>query len=219
MVSRNLSLPHRFICLTDDTEGLNPQIETFAIPPMPVDTSEGPERCWTKIITFSDSLYDIQGQCLFLDLDIVIIDQIDDLFTLEGEVIIIRDWNKKSIQRGTGNSSVYRFEIGRHGYVLQEFVDRWPDVRQEHRNEQEFISSVLLRKGVLSYWPEEWCRSFKRHSCHSFPQSLYKVPRIPEGAKILVFHGHPHPDEAVMGRSGFWYRFVRPTKWIMDYWR
>ncbi len=215
MVARNLSRPHRFICLTDDAEGLNAQIETFPIPPMPVDTSQGPERCWTKILTFSDSLYDIKGQCLYLDLDIVIIDKIDELFALEGEVIIIKDWSKTD---GTGNSSVYRFEMGRHSDVLQEFVDRWPEVSREHRNEQEYISAALLRKGALSYWPEKWCRSFKRHSCHPFPKSLVMMPRIPEGVKIIVFHGHPHPDEAIVGRSGFWYRFVRPTTWINDYW-
>ncbi|MEX2365586.1 MAG: glycosyltransferase, partial [Pseudohongiellaceae bacterium] len=32
MVSRNLSLPFRFICLTDSDEGLDQDIESFPIP-------------------------------------------------------------------------------------------------------------------------------------------------------------------------------------------
>lgn len=216
MVARNLSIPHRFICFTDDSEGFDTSIETFPIPTLPVDISNTPERCWTKILTFSENLYDIQGKCLYLDLDIIILDSIDEMFTVEGDVIIIRDWSK---QDGTGNSSVYRFEAGSHPEVLREFVERWPQVMKDHRNEQEYVSSVLLREGALTYWPEKWCRSFKRHCCHSLPKSLFVMPQIPTGAKIIVFHGRPNPHEAIRGESGFWYRSVRPTTWINDYWK
>jgi hypothetical protein len=214
MVAKHLSIPHRFICLTDDDAGLAEKIEAFPIPAMPVDVS-GPERGWTKILTFSPSLYDITGTCLFLDLDLLVVDSVDDLFTVDGDVLIIKDWLKRD---GTGNSSVYRFEMGRHPDVLQEFVDRWPGVKKDYRNEQEFISAVLLRKGALTYWPNSWCQSFKRHCLRPFPLSLFLTPRIPDKAKVVVFHGHPHPDEAVRGHSGKWYRFMRPTPWIQDLW-
>lgn len=215
MVARHLSLPHRFVCLTDDSDGLHAGIEAFPIPAMPVDVS-GPERGWTKILTFSESLYDLRGQCLFLDLDLLIVDSIDPFFEQPGEVLIIKDWLKRD---GTGNSSVYRFELGRHPDVLREFVERWPAVKNEFRNEQEFISAVLLRKGALGYWPDSWCRSFKRHCMHPFPLSLLRGPELPAGARIVVFHGHPNPDQAIAGRSGKWHRFMRPTPWIEQHWR
>lgn len=215
MVAKNLTLPHRFVCLTDDADGLNQDVEHFPIPAMPVDVS-GPERGWTKILTFSPTLYDLKGTTLFLDLDLLIVDNIDALFTAEGDVLIIKDWLKRD---GTGNSSVYRFEIGRHPDVLQAFIDAWPAVKKDYRNEQEFISAVLLRKGALSYWPDTWCKSFKRHCMHSFPGSLFRTPRVPANAKVIVFHGHPHPDEAIRGESGKWYRALRPTPWIKDYWQ
>lgn len=213
-VARHLSLPHRFVCLTDDSAGLDPNIETFPIPDMPIDIS-GPERGWTKILTFNDQLYDLRGQCLFLDLDVLIIDSIDEFFTLKGDVWIIKDWLKRD---GTGNSSVYRFEIGQHPDVLDDFIRRWPEVKNQYRNEQEFISAALLKKQALSYWPDNWCRSFKRHCMHRFPTSLVKIPQLPESAKIIVFHGHPNPDEAIMGKAGKWYRFMRPTPWIKRHW-
>lgn len=214
-VTRYLSLPHRFVCLTDNSAGLDPGIETFPIPDMPIDIT-GPERGWKKILTFREELYDLRGQCLFLDLDVLIRANIDEFFHREGEVIIIKDWLKRD---GTGNSSVYRFEIGRHADVLHEFVSTWPDAKNRYRNEQEFISAVLLRKQVLSYWPENWCSSFKRHCMHPFPISLFKTPKCPESAKIIVFHGHPNPDEAIAGNAGKWYRFMRPTPWVSQYWQ
>lgn len=213
-VARHLSLPHRFVCLTDDPTGIDPAVEIFPIPTMPVDIS-GPERGWTKILTFSGNLYDLRGKCLFLDLDLVILDSIDDFFTLDGDVLIIRDWLKRD---GTGNSSVYRFDIGRHPEVLQAFVKQWPSLKQQYRNEQEFISAILLQKNTLSYWPDNWCKSFKRHCMHSFPLSLFKEPEVPAGAKIIAFHGHPNPHSAIEGRSGKWYRVMRPTSWIPRYW-
>ena len=213
-VARHLTLPHRFVCLTDDSAGLDPNIETFPIPDMPIDIS-GPERGWTKILTFSEQLYDLRGQCLFLDLDVLITDTMDEFFSVEGDVVIIKDWLKRD---GTGNSSVYRFEIGRHPDVLDEFIRRWPGVKSQYRNEQEFISATLIKKQALSYWPDSWCRSFKRHCMQSFPLSLVKTPQLPESAKIIVFHGHPNPDEAIAGKAGKWYRFMRPTPWIQHYW-
>lgn len=213
-VARHLSLPHRFVCLTDDAAGLNPGIETFPIPDMPVDI-RGPERGWTKILTFGESLYDLQGKCLFLDLDVVIVASIDEFFTLSGEVLIIKDWLKRD---GTGNSSVYRFDVGKHSHVLQEFIQQWPSVKKRYRNEQEFISAVLLKENALTYWPEKWCKSFKRHCLHTFPISLFRAPVAPEPAKIIVFHGHPHPHEAIAGKTGKWYRAVRPAPWIEQHW-
>lgn len=82
-IARHLSLPHRFVCLTDDTTGLDANIETFPIPAMPVDIT-GPERGWTKILTFSEQLYDLRGQCLFLDLDVLIKGSLDDFFFAGG---------------------------------------------------------------------------------------------------------------------------------------
>lgn len=214
MVRRHLALPHRFICLSDDAAGFDAGIEVFPIPDMPVDI-RGPERGWTKILSFSPTLYDIQGVCLFLDLDLVILDSLDEFFTRDGQVLIIRDWLKRD---GTGNSSVYRFEIGKHADVLQNFVAQWPEVKNRYRNEQEFISAELMKKNALDYWPETWCRSFKRHCMWPFPLSLMCIPRLPAQARIIVFHGHPHPHEAIAGRAGKWYRFMRATPWVRDHW-
>lgn len=214
MVARNLSIPFRFICLTDNSVGISDQVEIFPIPSIGINLN-GPERGWNKLVTFREELYDIQGQALFLDLDLIIVSAIDELFELSGSVIIIKDWLKRD---GTGNSSVYRFNVGEHSQVLTGFQADFEGVKRKFRNEQEYLSAVLLAQGALSYWPEAWCRSFKRHCMHYLPKSFWSAPSIPLGAKIIVFHGHPHPDEAIAGKTGKWYRFAKPAQWVKNFW-
>ena len=101
MVRRHLSRPFRFVCLTDDDRDLHPEIEAF--PLIDLELTDGPERGWNKLATYSSPLYDLQGQALFLDLDVVIVDSIDCFFEHDADFPIIKDWVKKDC---TGNSSV-----------------------------------------------------------------------------------------------------------------
>ena len=57
---------------------------------------------------------DIQGEILFLDLDVVIIDSIDDLFLYEpsAEFISIKDWDMDSI-----NASCMRFNSKKFSFI------------------------------------------------------------------------------------------------------
>ena len=89
MVRRNMTIPHRFVCMTDDATGLDPRIDARPLPDF--DDPGGPERGWRKISTFRRPLFDLVGPTLFLDLDIVIVDSIDCLFDHPGEFLIIKD--------------------------------------------------------------------------------------------------------------------------------
>jgi hypothetical protein len=220
MVRRHLHRPFRFVCLTDDSQGIDPGIETMPIPE--VGFAEFDQRKpwtfghgWLKLTSFADPLYDLQGRTLFLDLDIVIVDSLDPFFEQEGEFIVIREWDK---QDGTGNTSCYLYTIGAHRDALQHLAEQYPASIADVRNEQEFITGYLARQGKLSYWPEAWCRSFKRH-CMPGLLGWFSEPFIPEGARIIVFHGKPNPPDAIAGVSGKWYRRVKPTRWVDQHWR
>ena len=75
MVQRQLSLPHRFVCVTEDSTGIDSVIET-----LPLKKDRFKTQGYTKLQLFLNPLHDIQGQILFLDLDTVILNSIDDLF-------------------------------------------------------------------------------------------------------------------------------------------
>jgi hypothetical protein len=215
MVDRSLHRPFRFVCLTDDPKGLNDSIETFAIPDMAINT-QGPERGWKKISTFTSPLYDLKGKTLFLDLDVVIVGDLAPFFEQPDGFYIIRDFVRKD---GTGNSSVYLFEANQYADILDNFRNDFMNIRKRHRNEQEYLSHYLIEKGLLNYWPSAWCPSFKKNCVHKGLAQLYKTPSLPDGARIVIFHGHPNPDDAIQGISGKWYRKVLPTPWIEEYWK
>ena len=215
MVARNLSKPFRFICLTDDAKGLMSHVECFPIPKISVELS-GPERGWNKLAVFQESLYDITGDILCLDLDLIIVGSLDDLFEIEGSFLIIKDWVKSDL---TGNSSVYRFTVGAHKEVLSVFENSFESIKKTFRNEQEYLSDMMAKKNCLKYWPVDWCRGFKRHCIRRFSFVVARDTLIPINSRVIVFHGKPDPHDALNGHSGKWYRKFKPADWVGEYWR
>ena len=71
MVEKNLSIPHRFVCFTDNAEGLVEGIEVRDLPEYNDNTAIG-DKGWRKLSLFNEQLADLKGTALFLDLDIVI---------------------------------------------------------------------------------------------------------------------------------------------------
>ena len=192
MVEKNLQIPHRFVCFTDNTEGLAEGIETRELP-------------------------HLDGTALFLDLDIVIRSSLDPFFEAEGDFLIVKDWDFPDDI--IGNSSVFRFEIGKHPDVLDNFYKLGNEIRHDYKNEQAFLSYEMHRKGILKYWDKNWCVSFKRNCLQPFPLNFFLEPKEPQNAKIIVFHGRPTPEQAFkgfMGKGGL--RYVKPTKWLEKYW-
>lgn len=223
MVGRHLHRPFRFVCLTDDATGIDTQAGIEVMPIPLVGFEDFDERRpwvfghgWLKLTSFAAPLYDLQGPTLFLDLDIVILDSLDAFFEVPGQFVVIKEWDKND---GTGNTSAYRFHIGAHADALEHLKNDFPASIAKVRNEQEFITGYLARQGQLAYWPQAWCRSFKRHCMRGGVMDWFAAPVVPAGAKIIVFHGKPNPPDAIAGVSGKWYRRVLPTPWVAQNWR
>jgi hypothetical protein len=214
MVQRHLAGPFRFVCLTDDARGVRAGVECLPLPTL--DLAPGADRGWPKLTTFKADLHGLRGRALFVDLDIVIVDDITPFFEWPGAFLIIKDWKRP--WRVTGNSSVYRFEIGAHADVLQHFVDHQADVRARHRNEQEYLSHALQAQGRLSYWPAGWCRSFKYHCIPRWPTNFWRPPDIPAGTRIVIFHGEVNPPDALAGRRNRRWRHMLPATWVAHHW-
>ena len=216
MVRRHLRGDFDFVCLTDRSDGVLAEVRCLPIPPLALP--EGiPERGWTKLTTFAADLHGLRGTALFLDLDVVIVDDITPFFEQPGDFLIIHDWKRP--WRITGNSSVYRFQLGAHPDVLERFRAEHEQVRARLRNEQAWLSEVMHEQGRLSYWPAAWCASYKYHCIPTWPLNYFRTPHIPAGARILIFHGVINPPDALEGRSSHPWRRPRPAPWIADHWR
>lgn len=218
MVKHNLTIPFRFVCFTDDANGLDSQIETFPIPEMSFVT--GPERGWKKLSVFNKQLGNLEGKALCLDVDVVIINNIDYLFQEDGDFRIIKDWGYPESSY-VGNSACYRFNIGQHAEIIEYFQNNFNEICKRFRNEEEYLSWQMKNKGILQYWKPRTAISFKHGCMSSFPFNLFTTPKCPsDETKILIFHGNPLPREAINGYFSFKrpQRICRKTYWLKKFW-
>ena len=224
MVKRNITLPFRFICMTEWPEGIQSGVE---IAPLPAFERPNSQYCtaWRKLALFDKQVLDLKGKILFVDLDVVIVDNIDCFFTFSDKLAIIENWSQKG--RMIGQSSVFCFEAGTCTHLLEKYNSQYDEVVKHNETEQMYITREL-GKGNFDYFPEDWCKSFKMHCMPGgFLNSFIAPTVIPKNVRIVVFHGNPNPPNAIAGVWGKpvkpWfkkiYKTVKPTKWIADYWR
>jgi hypothetical protein len=220
MIKRNTKRPTRLVCYTDDNTGLDPEIEAYPLPPTTL-----PERVawtpWRKISLWAPTLPGLSGNVLFLDLDLVITGSIDAFFDFEPQstFCVIENWTQMG--SGIGNTSAYRFKVGSHPYLLHDLQSGPEEILAKYRNEQTYLSPIITEK---TFWPADWCVSFKHTLMPRWPLNFFKVTPLPPETKIVAFTGKPDPDEA---RDGLWqapwykkvYKHVRPTPWIGEHWR
>ena len=229
-VARHLARPHRFVCFTDDAAGLEPDFEALPLPALGLPAGHA-DRRWQKLSVFRRELADLQGTTLFLDLDLVIVDSLEPFFERPGAFRIVRDdelfrfhWQRKlkpaydRFLKTVGNSSVFRFEIGAHSYILDAYLADPAAATRDYRISQQFQSAQLAAHGHLEYWPRGWCVSFKNECVPRYVRSYLEDPAIPTGAKIVVFAGNPKMSEVLAGRGQRWYRRIGDVTWLRRAW-
>lgn len=204
MTRRHLSLPHRFVCLTDDPHALDDGIHVISIPETPL------EFCWTKLLMFSPQTPEIGSTILYLDLDVVVTRRIDELLTFrpEADFLSVPDWNRWWMPQF--NSSVMRFTAGKHDALFNDFMaatvsgvltkrrewDACLGSRDKvvyrsgwarYGSDQEWISHYFRKRGGIRdrAFPPGWIVSYKTH-CRA---------GLPPEARVVVFHGRPKPHE------------------------
>lgn len=229
-VRRHLARPHRFICFTDDAVGLDPQVEAFPLPELGLPAGQRDTR-WRKLAIFRRDLAGLSGTALFLDLDLVVVDDLEGFFSIPGKFFIIRDddlFRPKLLRKvnavrdrflhSVGNSSVFRFEIGQHAYILDAYLKDPLSASANYEISQQFQSAQLAANGNLHYWPRGWCVSFKNHCVPWFFRSYFRHPALPAGAKIVLFAGTPKMADVFEGKGHKWYRRIGNIDWLREAW-
>ncbi|MEL6687084.1 MAG: hypothetical protein AAFP97_05655 [Pseudomonadota bacterium] len=218
-IGRNTVRPTRLVCLTDDPTGIDPAVDCHPIPDinLPADLAMTP---WRKLTLWAHLLADLQGDVLFLDLDLVITGNLDEMFDFEpGRYCVIENWTQMG--QGNGNTSAFRFPVGQHSYIYNNFQKDPERVLSTYRIEQLYISREITD---MVFWPKLWCASFKHTLMPRWPLNFFKAPNLPAETKIVAFTGKPDQDEALRGErpvKAYWkklYKHVRPTPWIADHW-
>jgi len=221
-VRRQLSGPLRFVCLTDDDSGFRPEVETYPCPLIKI-----PEPwCnagWRKVTLYqsSEQLFGLEGDWLFLDLDVVITGSLDPFFEHEPgrPFVVMQNWTQPG--KLIGNTSVFRFRIGAHTYLYDRLLTDFLGFRHRYRNSQTYVSREIRE---LRFWPDLWCVLFKVQCVPLWPIRLWQAPVLPEEARVVAFPGCPNPAEAMLGQwpEKRWhkrlYKQIRPAQWIKSHW-
>ncbi|WP_348688366.1 glycosyltransferase [Acidovorax soli] len=220
MVRRNLTGDFHFVCLTDDSTGIRQEVHCLPIPDLDLNLAPGErDGAWQKLTTFEADLHGLRGTALFMDLDVVVVGSLDGFFEQPGSFRIIRDYVRPwQFGRITGNSSIYRFELGAHADLLDYFRSHINEVRSQFRNEQAYLSHRLHSQGKLQYWPQAWCPSFKYSCIPAWPSNYWCEPIVPADARVVIFHGECNPPDALAGRRNKRFRHMEPARWIARYW-
>jgi len=226
-VRRNLACPVTFHCMTEDATGFHPDIKVLDLPVEPfnepmnaalkVANRQGAMR---KTSLFRRGLIPgLEGPLLGFDLDVVITGALDGMLDMEpGKVLMRHDWVEARKGRPTGHGSVFRFDPALHGYLYDDLAaDPYKVVEVARGSEQRYTSHKAMENGDFSYLPEAWVVSYK-HDCMALPPvNYFAVPKLPEDARVVCFHGHPKMPEAIAGYR-HWLRASRPCGWLQEHW-
>ena len=208
MLQRHCTIPFQMACLTDDPSDIHKDI-------IPLELPDNLNGWWCKPYMFSKSL-PINGTILYMDLDVVIANNIDKLFTYQpGRWLAIRDFTR--VMRPTWkkyNSSVVRFQTGQLKHVWERYQADPLSIQRRFHGDQDWLYEAD-RNAVL--WPDEWIRSWKwevRKSREFAPGGMkgnrklrFVENVIPtKECCITVFHGDPNPHNC-------------EDPWVVDNWR
>ena len=227
-VRRNLSGPVRFCCMTERAEGLHPDIEVLDLPVEPfaepmaaalkVANRQGAMR---KVSLFRPGLIpELEGPVLGFDLDVVITGSLDGMLTIEpGKVAMRHDWTEARKGRPTGHGSVFRFDPALHGWLYEDLAAApYEEVERARGSEQRYTSHKAMDRGAFGYLPGAWVVSFKYDCLPPWPTNFWMRPRLPEGARVVCFHGRPKLPQAVAGYRGSLIRWSRACPWLAEHW-
>lgn len=191
-VSRNVTRPFRFVCLTDELAVAG--VETIALRHPEWVTKQ------SKMELFRPELE--LGRVFYLDLDTVVCGSLEDMLSYDGTFCMLGDLGGKPQQcRGSG---VMAWAPGFGAGMYEAFCKLPPHVRDTTyrvgggRSDQLFINHFMpVRPHVFQqFWPDQLA-SYKLH-CR-------RRGRPPHNARIVCFHGRIKMRETT-------------EKWISETW-
>jgi len=177
-VAKNLTLPHRFVCLSD-----------VEVPCERIPLKHNWKGWWSKLEMFRPDV--IRGKTLYLDLDTVITGKLDAVMTIPHDFSML---NIRAKDVKVGNSGAMWFARAQP-HVYQRFAEKpdyWIDYHVKHAEnrymgDQAFISDCFEHIPKLHQALPGFFQSFK------YDRLQEKVP--PECA-VVCFGGPPRPHQA-----------------------
>lgn len=201
MVARNLSIPFSFVCLTDDAQGLRPEIQCY---PIPHDLP----YWWGKVALYKESIPGVSTEkVLFLDTDVVILGSLDEIVNYPSDFAMARDFpqaNCPACYEKDVNGSVILLKVGARQEVWNKYVELgMPQMPLSAAGKGCFTlggQGIINRYRIpVDQFPDSWVRSYKDNNM--------AVNGPGKDCVIAFFHGQPKPWD------------VLHHDWVRNNWR
>jgi hypothetical protein len=230
-VAANLKREHRFLCVTDNPEGLRDGVEGVRMPDLGIPLAYQKRGCWPKLSILAPGLLPPSDPTLYLDLDMMVRGDLGPFFDrleVTRGFHALREWNPTlwslvplplRPHRGV-QGSILGFYPEEQTELFEKFAGNLDQNFAKYSLDQDFLSD---NADSPTDWPIEWTASFKWHCLKYYPLNQV-MPKIkePTKAKIVVFHGNPRPIDVVPLGNYHWgtkRKFGNgPVDWVRDYW-
>lgn len=177
-VKRNLTIPHRFVCLSD-----------VDVPCERIPLKHGWPGWWSKLEVFRPDV--ISGPTLYVDLDTIITGPLDPVATIPYDFAML---NIRAKDLKIGNSGAMWFTKP-YPHVYERFAEKpeyWikyhmDNAANRYMGDQAFISDCFEDIPKLHHALPGFFLSYKYDKCQD---------RVPKGCSVVCFGGPPRPHQA-----------------------
>jgi len=203
-IKKNTTVPIRFSCITDDPNGIHPDIRIIPL----WDKCRELGGCFNRLYLFSKDMSDIIGKrFLAIDLDCVIVDNIDNILEKKEDFCINKFVPQKKKQKKM--SQVYN-----GGLILMDAGAR-EDVWKKFDTSMSLSDiNIIIKKNNLLGSDQAWINYMLGPDESKFKESdgiysyvpIVKKQGLPTDAKIILFSGKADPSSV-------------EKNWINQYWK
>lgn len=217
MVARNYPHPHRFTCITDDPKGIDPRVRVIPLwddyADMKSPHGEANPSCYRRLRLWSEwARYVIGERILQIDLDMVLVADVSPMWNRREPCVL---WADNLNPTTPYNGAMQLQTPGAFPDVIDKFDPKTsPRLAQEKRywgSDQAWLS-YALGPDQARWTAADGALSWRVH-CKQNTRAAHRVdtnctPLLPEGARIVNFHGHEDPWD-----------LARVVPWIAEHYR
>ncbi len=206
MVARWYPDPHRFLCVTDDTQGIDADVEI--VPPwndfasVPNPSGNRNPSCYRRLRAFAPDIASTFGErFVSMDLDLVITGDLRPLLHRPEDFVIYGDTNPQTYYNG----SLFLMNAGARPQVWTRFdpatSPKLSKAAGHHGSDQGWISYCLGPR------EQKWTRA---HGVYSYRNEIaMNGNRLPADARVVVCHGVHDP----------WTAPLKTFSWVREAYR
>lgn len=207
MIQRHLQEPHRFICITDETEGFSADVEVIPTPEAAKRLAQmkSPEggrfpSCYRRLWMFSEEAKILGDRVLLIDIDLVVVADLAPIFDRPEEFVgwrPFRDWGNQCRFGG----GIYLLTPGTRTEVWTEFKGAESVLKARKAgfrgSDQAWLSYMLGHRE--KYWGRD-------SGIYSIRDMKGTEQILPRDARLVQFNGPTKP-------------WASPLPWVRQHWQ